>query len=343
MSDTIPAGSSLITARDSLLRLQLIGTVVSAIAYGFIVSLFLHCLALLVGNKKNSYTHRTRMFLIIYVVVMFLLSTVALVQSSVYITRAFFYGVDRASNLLTQTNEPLSLPIAVWGADGFMLWRCWVLYQNAPWFGRRPLCLVLMLLVSLASIGSGMLYYLTPQLATSALISPLTPILITISITTFVNFVLAGLIAGRLLYHQETMRRILGPQYGSPYMRVIVMCVESCFLIVVTCGAYVILFVRGNAATFNGCIIPLLLIPHICVISPLIIVYQVAKGRAVTTLRPSHVITPNIGDNVDMTMSKPVGFNHSLSSTTSEEVITPHEEECHTKMRSTTSLSQSPV
>ncbi|KAF8965543.1 hypothetical protein BDZ97DRAFT_766639 [Flammula alnicola] len=281
---------------DSLLQLQLIGALVSAIAYGLVVSLFFHSLALLVTSKKYTYSNRIRMFLITYIVVMFLLSTAALVQGMVYITIAVFSGVDISSHHLTKMNEPLTLPFTIWGADGFMLWRCFILYTNTTRVAHTILYGVLFL-ISLASIGSGILYYLIPELSTFTLVSPLTPTLITISITIFVNFTLTALVCGRLIHHQEGMRRVLGAQYSSPFMRIIVMCVESCVLIVVTCIVYVALFARGDKTTLNGCIIPLLLLPHICVLSPTLIVYHVAKGRAITTaVRPSHVATPNFRD-----------------------------------------------
>ncbi|KAF8965535.1 hypothetical protein BDZ97DRAFT_1757096 [Flammula alnicola] len=333
MSSTSVA-SSLVPGKDTLLELQLIGTLLSAIAYGIVVSLFLHCLALLVGNKKHLYTHRMRIFLIVYFVVMFLMSTVALGQGLVYIIRAIFRGLGRRTEQLTHLNEPLSIPLAVWGADGFMLWRCWILYYNIPWLNRFLLYGVLML-TTLASVGSnpnshnhkasGTLFYLTPKLSASVHISPSTPIIVTVSMTTFVNFTLTALISMRLLYHQDTMRRILGPQYGSPYFRIIAMCVESCFLIVLTCVVYIVLFARDNKTAFNGCIIPLLLLPHVCVISPLMIVYQVARGKAVTTLRPSQVVTPDIGGN-DAVVSKPIIFIRPLSTAFSGEDVATHEE-----------------
>ncbi len=52
--------------------------------------------------------------------------------------------------------------------------------------------------------------------------------------------------------HQEGMRRVLGPQYGSPYLKLIVMCVESCFLIVVNSMAFVVLFASGDRTRFGG-------------------------------------------------------------------------------------------
>ena len=115
--------------------------------------------------------------------------------------------------------------------------------------------------------GCGIAYYVAPHISafsgkSSAAILVTT---IALSITAAVNCILTSLISGRLWAHQDGMRRVLGPQYGSPYLKLIVMCVESCFLIVVNSMAFVVLFASGDRTRFGGAIIPLLLLPHICV------------------------------------------------------------------------------
>ena len=83
--------------------------------------------------------------------------------------------------------------------------------------------------------------------------------------STFVNIVLALLIIFRLVHHQRQMRKILGAEHGSPYSHIITMCIESSALIVVFSVAYIVLgFWRANGPA----IIPLLLLPHICVRGP---------------------------------------------------------------------------
>lgn len=106
---------------------------------------------------------------------------------------------------------------------------------------------------------------MSPALAVFANKPPLLATTMAISVSTVVNFILTALICGRLWFHQEGMRRVLGPQYGSPYMRVIVMCSASCLLIVVTSLAYIALFAISDQNKSNGSVIPLLLLPHVCV------------------------------------------------------------------------------
>ena len=116
-------------------------------------------------------------------------------------------------------------------------------------------------------IGCGILYYLAPQLSAFAKIPPFLAPAILISTFTLVTLTLTALVCGRLWFHQQEMRRTLGPQYGSPYKKTIIMCTLSCILIAVPSLAYVILFSIEDSAKASTSIIPLLILPHICVSS----------------------------------------------------------------------------
>jgi len=51
------------------------------------------------------------------------------------------------------------------------------------------------------------------------------------SITVLGNVIFATLITVRVYYHQQQISKIFGKAYGSPYTRVISICIESCALI----------------------------------------------------------------------------------------------------------------
>ena len=85
-----------------------------------------------------------------------------------------------------------------------------------------------------------------------------------VSLSTFVNIILALLIILRLLHHQRHIRKVLGAEHGSPNSKVITMCVESSALIVIVGGVYVILD-SGPGRANGSMIVPFLLLPHICV------------------------------------------------------------------------------
>lgn len=105
---------------DTRPHLQLIGTLIIAIVYGFITCLFLHTMSLLITNTKHSYTRTMRLILIIYIAVMYSFSTGSAIQAFVYITGPAFTATPRTSNIINM-NEPMFLPLAIFGADGFMV------------------------------------------------------------------------------------------------------------------------------------------------------------------------------------------------------------------------------
>ncbi|KAF8168766.1 hypothetical protein BJ912DRAFT_1001105 [Pholiota molesta] len=108
--------------------------------------------------------------------------------------------------------------------------------------------------------------------------------------TTTVNLVLAALIVARLLHHERRLRTVMGVQasLSSPVRRVIALCVESCALIVVFSASALGMAWARNNTVYNLSTIPVTLLPHICVISPFLIIIRVANGRApATTLLPA--------------------------------------------------------
>ena len=99
------------------LELQLLGTIFSAIAYGIVIVLSGNCFHLL-QKKRGIYSNRMRILLLIYVTVMFLLSTLTLVQSIC----EFMAYINLSENLpLNFLCIPFTLSPTVWGADGFMV------------------------------------------------------------------------------------------------------------------------------------------------------------------------------------------------------------------------------
>ena len=53
-------------------------------------------------------------------------------------------------------------------------------------------------------------------------------------VTVLVNLIFATLIIVRILNYQRQISKLLGKAYGSPYTRIISICVESCALITIT-------------------------------------------------------------------------------------------------------------
>jgi hypothetical protein len=144
------------------LKAELLGLIFSAITYGIVTVLSGICFHLL-QKKRAIYSDRKRIILSIYVTIMVLLSTWALVHS-IY---RLMYNVT--PQLPYPKFFPLEFPLAIWGADGFMVsililgceqrfaiqlqvWRCLVLYQDVS-KGPRLAMIILLSLVSFTSFG----------------------------------------------------------------------------------------------------------------------------------------------------------------------------------------------
>ncbi|KDR74054.1 hypothetical protein GALMADRAFT_250783 [Galerina marginata CBS 339.88] len=288
--------SAFAPGENTILKLKTLGLVFAATAYGAVVSLYASSFAALIG-RKPLYSKRKQRYLLVYITFMLLMSTVTFVQNIYTIVIELFQDVDHHPSIypVLAQNIPWFLTFTIWGADGFMVWRCLVLYNNIPKTGRF-LLIGFLLVPSVLSLVSGVFLF-TPMTRTRVVQTG--TLLILISTSTAANVVFAGLIVFRLLSHQKSIRELLGrTNQGSIYTRIIVMCIESCASIVL----FGVVYITVAAKTHGGFVV-LPILPHICVISPLLIVYRVAKGREATvTLETSELANDlrNIGLGEDL-------------------------------------------
>ena len=130
-------------AQDSVvLEPYLLGTFISAIAYGIVIVLSGNCI-LLIQKNWASYPKRTRRFLAIYVTVMLLLSTETIIQSIWLLSSSLFQG--KALPFIGRS--PPAIPVTIWGADGIMV-SLILLHQNKDFHGIAPTDMALCHLVS---------------------------------------------------------------------------------------------------------------------------------------------------------------------------------------------------
>ena len=106
------------------LKVRLLGVIFSAVAYGIVIFLSGNCFRLL-QNKRRIYSNRKRILLLIYIIVMLLLSTWALIQSICQFME-FISLRDILPRYLTFLS--IAIPPVIWGADGFMV-RTLILHQ----------------------------------------------------------------------------------------------------------------------------------------------------------------------------------------------------------------------
>ncbi|KDR73726.1 hypothetical protein GALMADRAFT_280844, partial [Galerina marginata CBS 339.88] len=290
MSTSLAAPSALpiLTPKEAAvgIEMQVLGNIISALAYSAVVILFCSCCWAL-HNPPRMLSRWMRPLLYIYLVFMFAMSTTTFIQETIYTTKVIkndiFPTGPALVDYLTSLGEPLPLPFTIWGADGFMLWRCLVLYRGIGPV-RHFILVVFLALLSLTSLGSGIAFFAVAGIWRSqfgeAGSLPFIPDSLALPVqntkqsavssvimfcTTFVNLVLALLVFLRLLYYQKYISQTLGTAHASPYMKVI---------------------------------------------SPMLIVYRVAIGRSASANRPSGLTNHGAGGHIDHTT---IRFDHPIS------------------------------
>ncbi|KAF8812850.1 hypothetical protein BYT27DRAFT_7335393 [Phlegmacium glaucopus] len=247
-------------------QMIMIGVIISAMIYGGILSLSLSYVPLLLTTSQNI-SRRMRNFLLVYVTFMVAISTVYIIITTIALTQNIFHR-DPGLNPLVFYKigfvDSMCTTFANWGADGFMLWRCAILYEGVS--RRRIALITVLVLMGFFSLGSGFLNILFGMTYTVT------------GVTVILNIFTAVLITLRILYFEIYMQKAIGLERNSPYTMVVIICVESSALIIVFSLIYIILAFQQVDASY----LPLQLLVHIYVLSPLLIVYRVARGRSVT-------------------------------------------------------------
>ncbi|KAF9046187.1 hypothetical protein BJ165DRAFT_1134203 [Panaeolus papilionaceus] len=122
--------------------------------------------------------------------------------------------------------------------DGFMIWRCLVLYRDISRLRHLTLSMV-SLFLGTVSLVSGILFivpWFSPYNihahipAWKFVIAPLT---LFASATISINIVFTTLISIRLWRHQSRLKKLLGPGHRSVYRRIVIILLESAALVVV--------------------------------------------------------------------------------------------------------------
>ncbi|KDR83060.1 hypothetical protein GALMADRAFT_134570 [Galerina marginata CBS 339.88] len=253
-------------------------TTASAISYGIVLCLSIVCIGAL--SKSEKYNTKKRWFFYLYTLSMLLLSTSAMVLDVLAMPLWNKDLIRRRSKNLPLPGQTIdgvpfgplaTLPFIIGLADSLMAWRCIVLYAAIP----RVTRIILLSVLALLSLAMFALLIIS-QLFDAYLNNW---VLLLISLSVGINISLSSLIALRIRYHQARIRSILGIVHGSTYNRIVVMCIESCAIIVV----FEVLCLIPISMAKQWVIFPLLFLPHICVISPLLIIYRVAAGIDVTT------------------------------------------------------------
>ncbi|KAF9475964.1 hypothetical protein BDN70DRAFT_883058 [Pholiota conissans] len=276
-----------------------IGGYLQEMLYLIVANTILWCMVVAIATKtfysalnaKTIYTPRMRRILVVFVIIMTLISTASLALTLHYAHRLFFspsqggLNAHRRLETIVSASAFITLPFAIFGADAFMVWRCWILYQGVHRVVKFTLFCILILLL-FVSLATAVWMYM-PLITIQILVLP------TLGATLIVNILLSVLIITRLLNHERWMRKATGVrQRSSPFRNVIMICVESCALII-ACA----LFGLGTTwrdSSLHLLAVPLTFLPHISAISAFLIILRVANGRAPSI---TNLASPTLGDS----------------------------------------------
>lgn len=261
-------------------RSNLIGLILSGVAYGILFTIFLQC-AMVIGKVSKRPLGRTP-WLMYYSVVMFVLATIAFALNTKFIQMTYidYRNYPGGPNIFTFDfyNHPINLTsfvcytLMTWLGDGLVLYRFMLIYN----FKKRLLvfpCLVYLgmiamsvcLVVSINAPGGDFWTEASANFAVAFW-----------SLSIGLNMGLTLLIAGRLLVMRNRVREALGAEHSTAYTSTLSILIESAALYSI-CGLVFIILYARNSPVQNIVLPPL---GQIQGIAPLLIIFRVGTGKA---------------------------------------------------------------
>ncbi|KAF9560875.1 hypothetical protein CPC08DRAFT_707746 [Agrocybe pediades] len=247
----------------------------SLVSYAIVIFLYTFCMWVFVRTPSTA-TKKMRFLLPIIATAVFLISTCALVSGLLLdfaFPLAFFSSLpnstkgDSCSSCLCGSLKNMQncfVVLAIWAADGFMIWKCTVLYYDLSGF-RRIAFLTSCWLLAIASLVIGIVYAI-----------PSTRNHITLTffscITLIINVLRTALIVGRLISHHKFLK-MTGDD--SPYVRIMAICIKSALVMVI----FNIVFVVFSFLQSSWSLVLLQMLVQVYVITPLMILFRIAYDR----------------------------------------------------------------
>uniref|UniRef100_A0A8H7XMA2 Uncharacterized protein n=1 Tax=Psilocybe cubensis TaxID=181762 RepID=A0A8H7XMA2_PSICU len=283
------------------LQCWLVGNIMGALAYGVSLTLSWNCIILL-SRPTSTTPVRMRRLLMALIVFMCMVSTAALILATGGVLR--WSQNPSTESLLIELKgsrvwgQPYSLVelilivLATWCSDGFMIWRCIMLYSGVSSKSRTAIISFAAFIIT-ASFVAGICAMLT---IFNVVIWQRYSILSLFALVSLVaNGSIASLIVARIVYHQKFLRKIFGNDYGSEYTKIMSILVESASITLTLNFLHIILaaaYGRVTAVESPANMIIIKLIVQVNTISPILIIFRVAQGRTwqVDPTRSSPVI-----------------------------------------------------
>ncbi|KAL5492820.1 hypothetical protein ACEPAI_4268 [Sanghuangporus weigelae] len=265
-------------------RATLIGDILADMFYGATVVIFLQTMYALLNIRKSRPGENRNIVLIAFTTILFVLATVFVSMDTHSLQLGFIdnreypggpiaYTLSKYSDVITVFPNACFI-ITAWLADGFLLYRCILVFRFELYILALPV------LMYLGSIAMGVLLLFQTSQPSANL---WTKVSINFGIPYFslsmsLNVVVTILIATRLLLYRRKLLQELGPQQVSviPYVSIAAMIVESSMFYAV----FSLLFLGPYGAKSHISNIFLPIVSQVQVIAPMLITFRVATRRA---------------------------------------------------------------
>ncbi|KAK7688220.1 hypothetical protein QCA50_008590 [Cerrena zonata] len=249
---------------------------VGAMAYGVHMAIFVTTLYHILYNNRKIWWQ----FMLI--VSLFALGTINISCNLNFNQKAWIDNRNYPEGPIGYLQNEQAIPVDTIGnaagcittflADGFLLYRCFLVWNDRPW---------VLILPSLAYIASTVMSVLTVVAAArpGSTLWAKTTLKVSVpywGLTMALNITLSLLLILRLLSMQRTLRQVLGEDYARVYAKIVSMSVESALPYALVSFIFIVLYgIQNNAYVL---FIPLLV--QVQCIAPELIILQVARGKA---------------------------------------------------------------
>ncbi|KAJ3541664.1 hypothetical protein NMY22_g3798 [Coprinellus aureogranulatus] len=277
-----------------------VGVQVALVFYGIAASLFIQCFTAHIQSFSSSPSSSfsafkaayksatlTKKLQLGYVIVLFACGTIVIVAdawANVVATMDYpLYPGGSYMWAITHFSEPIFMlgqvpfQVTTWLADGFMLYRCYVIYTMTAglWF-----ILLLPVLLYLGAIGTGIALIVQGTLPLLSVFNLIKITLANFSITASLNMLITALIALRLVLHSISMRRTMESDATSlrMYTSLWTILVESSALYALFSLLFIVTYAIDHPA--SKMFLPIL--GQVQVIAPLLVSLRLSKEMAWT-------------------------------------------------------------
>ncbi|ESK84741.1 hypothetical protein Moror_578 [Moniliophthora roreri MCA 2997] len=298
-------------------RSWLIGTILTGVGYGIVVTLTVLCIGPLLKGLKGRKRDYFRLFSVIYVTLLFLCATMFMAGDSSmaqysYVDYRLYPGGPAAFE-----NDMFWIPVSEignvgfvvsnWLADLVVVWRCLVVFKGSS-FPFWAIC-IYPCIAYIVSWVFGLLWLIQIS-ATSPWVAEFNFTLYYFWSSFVLNVTMTIAIVARLMVYRYRIAKVMGNKHGRQYTSIASMIIESSLLYTSFQLVFIITFALNNP------IQPLFLQPlsQVQCISPLLIIFRVTCGHAWTSTTSTQIFKSHPTHELRYVKgSQPSGYNSQKS------------------------------